>query len=149
MPAEAGDVTLQDFDAQCAAMLDAGPAVISSIMGVYPPEFVAGMKARGIRWMATVTTVGEAEAAVAAGADGLFFGGGDFFLKQVVAVLISSVYAFGFSSGGQMANRWGCEGREVDGVVGAALAWGAWLVAGRLIRRGDRKEDKPGSIEVQ
>jgi len=38
-------------------------------MGVYPPEFVAEMKARGIKWMATVTTVREAEAAVAAGAD--------------------------------------------------------------------------------
>jgi nitronate monooxygenase len=69
VPAEAGDVALQDFEAQCATMLEAGPAVISSIMGVYPPEFVAGMKARGIKWMATVTTVREAEAAVAAGAD--------------------------------------------------------------------------------
>jgi membrane-associated phospholipid phosphatase len=37
----------------------------------------------------------------------------------------------------------------VDGVVGAAMAWGAWMVAGRLIRRGDRKEDMPLSIEVQ
>jgi nitronate monooxygenase len=67
--AQAGDVALQDFEAQAAAMLAAGPAVISSIMGVYPPDFVAEMKARGIKWMATVTTVGEAEAAVAAGAD--------------------------------------------------------------------------------
>jgi Amt family ammonium transporter len=31
------------------------------------------------------------------GANGLFFGGGDFFVKQVVAVLISSVYAFAFT----------------------------------------------------
>jgi nitronate monooxygenase len=57
VPAEAANVTLPDFAAQCQAMLDAGPAVISSIMGVYPPTFVAQMKARGIRWFATVTTV--------------------------------------------------------------------------------------------
>ena len=50
-------------------MLDAGPSVISSIMGVYPPAFVAQMKARGIRWFATVTTVREALEAEAAGAD--------------------------------------------------------------------------------
>ena len=50
-------------------MLAAGPQVISSIMGLYPPEFVARMKAQGIKWFATVTTVGEAIAAEAAGAD--------------------------------------------------------------------------------
>jgi len=33
----------------------------------------------------------------AGGANGLFFGGGDFFFKQVVAVVASSVYAFGFT----------------------------------------------------
>jgi nitronate monooxygenase len=49
----------------------AGPAVISSIMGVYPPDFVATMKARGIRWWATVTTVREALTAEAAGADAI------------------------------------------------------------------------------
>ena len=62
---------LPDFAAQCEAMLDAGPSVISSIMGVYPPEFVARMKARGIRWFATVTTVREALEAEAAGADAM------------------------------------------------------------------------------
>jgi Amt family ammonium transporter len=31
------------------------------------------------------------------GADGLFFGGGSFFVKQVVAVLLSSIYAFIFT----------------------------------------------------
>lgn len=69
VPAEAGDVAMPDFQAQCEAMLEAGPAVISSIMGVYPPAFVAAMKARGIRWFATVTTVREALEAEAAGAD--------------------------------------------------------------------------------
>ena len=33
----------------------------------------------------------------AAGADGLFFGGSEFFFKQVAAVAISSVYAFAFT----------------------------------------------------
>ena len=54
---------------QCEAMLDAGPAVVSSIMGIYPPGIVARMKEKGIRWLANVTTVAEAREAVAAGAD--------------------------------------------------------------------------------
>lgn len=66
---DAGDAAPLDFDAQCDAMLEAGPAVISSIMGLYPETFVARMKQRGIQWFATVTTVAEARAAVAAGAD--------------------------------------------------------------------------------
>ncbi|HEV3045709.1 MAG TPA: nitronate monooxygenase [Roseiarcus sp.] len=66
---DAGDAELPDFAAQCEAMLEAGPTIISSIMGLYPPAFVERMKARGIRWFATVTTVAEAKAAEAAGAD--------------------------------------------------------------------------------
>ncbi len=66
---DAGDGGVLDFDAQCEAMLEAGPAVISSIMGLYPDDFVARMKQRGIKWFATVTTVAEARAAVEAGAD--------------------------------------------------------------------------------
>jgi nitronate monooxygenase len=69
VPPEAGDAGLPDFAAQCEALLAAGPAVISSIMGLYPPEFVARFKARGIAWFATVTSVAEALAAEAAGAD--------------------------------------------------------------------------------
>lgn len=69
VPAEAAEAELQDFAAQCDAVLAAGPAVISSIMGVYPPEFVARMKEARIRWFATVTTVSEAIAAEQAGAD--------------------------------------------------------------------------------
>src|SRR5882757_9133179 len=38
-------------------------------VGLYPEEFVAKMKARGIAWWATATTVAEARAAVAVGAD--------------------------------------------------------------------------------
>lgn len=66
---EAGDAALVDFAAQCDAMLDAGPAIISSIMGLFPAPFVARMKEKGISWFANVTTVGEARAAVEAGAD--------------------------------------------------------------------------------
>jgi nitronate monooxygenase len=60
---------LPDFDAQCRAMLDAAPAAISSIMGVFPDWVVAEAKARGIAWFATATTLAEARAAVAAGAE--------------------------------------------------------------------------------
>jgi nitronate monooxygenase len=56
-------------------MLDVGPAVISSIMGIYPPEFVEKMKARGIKWFATVTTVTEAKNAEGAGADAIIVQG--------------------------------------------------------------------------
>ena len=66
---DAGNAGALDFAAQCQAMLDAGPSVISSIMGVYPEAFVAQMKERNIKWWATVTTVAEAKEAVAAGAD--------------------------------------------------------------------------------
>lgn len=67
--AEAGDAAVLDFDAQCDAMLRTGPTVISSIMGLYPAPFVTRMKAQGVKWFATVTTVAEAKAAAEAGAD--------------------------------------------------------------------------------
>src|SRR3954470_17831205 len=66
---EAGDTRPPDFEAQCEAMLEAGPTIISSIMGLYPDRTVARMKAKGIKWFATATTVGEAKAAEDAGAD--------------------------------------------------------------------------------
>lgn len=68
---QAGDAKPPDFAGQCEAMLEAGPAIVSSIMGLYPPEFVAQLKARGIKWFATATTVTEARAAEAAGADAI------------------------------------------------------------------------------
>ena len=40
-------------------------------MGLYPPAFVAQMKARGIKWFATATTVAEAKSAEDAGADAI------------------------------------------------------------------------------
>ena len=45
------------------------PAVVSSIMGLYPPDFVDKLKKSGIAWFATVSTVAEARAAEDAGAD--------------------------------------------------------------------------------
>jgi nitronate monooxygenase len=69
VPPEGVDARLPDFEAQCQAMLDSTPKVISSIMGLYEPKFVSELKARGVMWFATVTTVAEAKAAEAAGAD--------------------------------------------------------------------------------
>jgi nitronate monooxygenase len=66
---EAGDAMPLDFAAQCEALLTAAPAIVSSIMGLYPPAFVAKLKERGILWFAIASTVGEARAAEAAGAD--------------------------------------------------------------------------------
>lgn len=67
--AEAADATPPDFAAQCEAMLAAGPPIVSSVMGLYPPAFVSRLKAKGIAWFANVSTVAEARAAEAAGAD--------------------------------------------------------------------------------
>lgn len=69
VPPDAGDATPPDFAAQCEAMLAVGPPMVSSIMGLYPPAFVTRLKERGIAWFASVSTVAEARAAEAAGAD--------------------------------------------------------------------------------
>ena len=69
VPPDAGDATPPDFAAQCEALLAVGPPIVSSVMGLYPSAFVAKLKARGIAWFANVSTVGEARAAEAAGAD--------------------------------------------------------------------------------
>lgn len=77
VPADLAHAKPPDFDAQCEAMIAAGPAVMSSIMGLYPPDVVAQMKARGITWFATVTSVSEALAAQKAGADVLIAQGSE------------------------------------------------------------------------
>jgi len=69
VPPDAGDSTPPDFAAQCEALLAVGPPIVSSVMGLYPPAFVAKLKARGIAWFANVSTVAEARVAEAAGAD--------------------------------------------------------------------------------
>jgi len=66
---EAGDATPPDFTAQCEALLEIAPPIVSSIMGLYPPAFVDRMKAKGIKWFANVSSVTEAKAAEDAGAD--------------------------------------------------------------------------------
>jgi nitronate monooxygenase len=66
---DAGDATPPDFVAQCEALLEARPPIVSSVMGLYPPEFVARLKALGVAWFANTSTVAEAKAAEAAGAD--------------------------------------------------------------------------------
>jgi nitronate monooxygenase len=69
VPPTAADKVGPNFDAQCEAMIEARPHVISSIMGLYPAHYVKRIKAAEIAWFATVTTVAEAKAAEAAGAD--------------------------------------------------------------------------------
>src|SRR5437879_6202852 len=57
VPEEAGGFRLPDFEAQCEAMLEAAPSVISSIMGVFPQEYVSRLKAKGVAWFANATTL--------------------------------------------------------------------------------------------
>lgn len=71
VPVEAGDAAPLDFSAQCEALLAAAPRVVSSIMGLFPEKFIAEVKARGVAWFACATTLAEACAAQAAGADAI------------------------------------------------------------------------------
>jgi nitronate monooxygenase len=43
--------------------------MVSSVMGLYPPDLVATLKSRGIAWFANISTVTEAMAAEGAGAN--------------------------------------------------------------------------------
>ncbi|SFH55854.1 nitronate monooxygenase [Palleronia marisminoris] len=65
------------FADQCEALIEARPAVMSSIMGLFPPHVVDRMKAGGISWFATATTVAEALQAEAAGADAIIAQGSE------------------------------------------------------------------------
>jgi nitronate monooxygenase len=70
LPAEdAADGAPPDFAGQCGALLVAKPPIVSSVMGLYPQDFVAKLKQAGIAWFANVSTVAEARAAEDAGAD--------------------------------------------------------------------------------
>ena len=69
VPEDAGDGVPPDFRAQLAAFLECGPTVVSSIMGLFPQDFVTEARRRGIAWFACVTTLAEARQAEAAGAD--------------------------------------------------------------------------------
>jgi nitronate monooxygenase len=77
-PPEAGDGPfLPDFAAQCDAILAARPPVVSTIMGLWEPGFVAALKAAGTLWIANATTLDEALAAEAAGADAVIAQGAE------------------------------------------------------------------------
>lgn len=69
--ADAGDARPPDFASQCAAMLEARPAAVSSVMGLFAPAYVAALRAAGIKWIAAVSTLSEAKAALQAGADAI------------------------------------------------------------------------------
>ncbi|WP_010342242.1 NAD(P)H-dependent flavin oxidoreductase, partial [Xanthomonas sacchari] len=73
----AGDAAPADFDAQFEALLAARPAVASSIMGLFRPDQVQRLRQAGIAWFACVTTLDEALAAQAAGADAVVAQGGE------------------------------------------------------------------------
>lgn len=60
---------LPDYRQQCEAMLAARPTVISSIMGLFDEAYVGRLHDAGIAWFACATTLREALAAEAAGAD--------------------------------------------------------------------------------
>jgi nitronate monooxygenase len=69
VPPEAGDSVPPDFAEQCETFLELEPPVVSSIMGLFPQEYMSRLKANGIRWFATATTLDEALEAQKAGAD--------------------------------------------------------------------------------
>ena len=57
------------YTAQCAAMLEAAPTAVSSIMGLFDADYVNRLHERGIAWFATAVTLDDALAAQEAGAD--------------------------------------------------------------------------------
>jgi nitronate monooxygenase len=75
--ATAGDAVLPDFREQCETFLELNPMAISSIMGLFPSEFVARLKEKGIAWFATATTLAEAQRALASGADAIIAQGSE------------------------------------------------------------------------
>lgn len=60
---------LVGFDEQFDAVLTAAPPIVSFVFGMPDPEAVAALRGRGIRIIATATTVAEAVAVTEAGAD--------------------------------------------------------------------------------
>ena len=71
VPENAGDAVPPGFQEQCKCLLEVAPPVVSSVMGLFPKEYVARIKASGISWFATASTVAEAKAAERAGADAI------------------------------------------------------------------------------
>jgi nitronate monooxygenase len=77
LPPDACDATPPDFAAQCDALLEANPPVVSSVMGVFPPAYVSRAKARGIAWFAIASTLSDAKIAADAGADAIVVQGAE------------------------------------------------------------------------
>jgi nitronate monooxygenase len=75
--ANAGDAAPPDMNAQVEVFLELKPTIVSSIMGLYPPEYVSRLKQNGIAWFATATTLDEARQAEAAGADAIIAQGAE------------------------------------------------------------------------
>ena len=75
--ANAGDAVPPDFREQCETFLELNPMAVSSIMGLFPPEFVARLKQKGIAWFATATTLAEAQRALDSGADAIIAQGSE------------------------------------------------------------------------
>ena len=71
VPASAGDAMPPDFNSQCETFLELAPTAVSSIMGIFPRDFIGALKDRGIAWFATATTLREARIAAEAGADAI------------------------------------------------------------------------------
>jgi nitronate monooxygenase len=71
VPASAADAVPPDFNAQCKTFLEVAPTAVSSIMGIFPRDFVRELKDQGIAWFATATTLREARIAAEAGADAI------------------------------------------------------------------------------
>jgi nitronate monooxygenase len=77
VPASAGDAVPPAFQEQCETFLALTPTAVSSIMGLFPPEFVSRLKDKGIAWFATATTVAEAKRAAEAGAEAIIAQGAE------------------------------------------------------------------------
>jgi nitronate monooxygenase len=75
--ANAGDALPPDANQQSETFLELKPTAISSIMGLYQPEYVARLKRNGIAWFATATTLSEAQQAEQAGADAIIAQGAE------------------------------------------------------------------------
>jgi nitronate monooxygenase len=73
----AGDAQPPDVHEQCEIFLELKPAAVSSIMGLYPAEYVVRLKESGIAWFATATTLAEAQRARDAGADAIIAQGAE------------------------------------------------------------------------
>src|ERR1700726_3848440 len=71
VPAQASGIQFPDFEKQCDSFIAIRPTVVSSIMGLYPSQFVAKLKDQGIAWFACATTLAEAREAERAGADAI------------------------------------------------------------------------------